>query len=331
MPNIVVYAYYEGNQMYIDNLTYFLDFGYLEDLFYIIVVNGDKISVNIPDKKNIIVINRPNTFYDFGGYIEGINYVLNNNISYEYMFFLNGSCRGPFLPHYYKCNWLEPYINISVEDDAVIVGSTINIYHGKDNFYNNENHKQPHCQTYAFLLKKEFIEKLITDKFFVLSEQMTKWDIICKCEIGMSLYAIKNNFNISCLIPEYRINYLDISKVPINPYALTTTGDIVFNGKLCYNRLLHPYEYIYPKTNRMDMDIINSLTHANYIKYNPTSKNISMIYRNFTNIPIVANSIPNTQSHNNLIQISNNSKKTSNKIKLYNYINNTYIDMTNTI
>jgi len=80
-------------------------------------------------------------------------------------------------------------------------------------------------------------------------------------EIGMSYHVLKNNWNISCLLPEYQnIDYRTLN-VDFNP----TSIDGEMNYKNAYfNRTLHPYEAIFIKTNRnLFNDQIQSISTHN--------------------------------------------------------------------
>jgi len=77
---VCLYAYYEKNEKYKNNLQFFINNGILDDIMYYIIINNFKCSVSIPNKKNIVVIYRENTGYDFGAW----SYCIENYIKTKY-------------------------------------------------------------------------------------------------------------------------------------------------------------------------------------------------------------------------------------------------------
>ena len=122
---VCIYAYYEKNEKYKQNLTYFLNNGgLLEDVDYYFVINGDS-SVIFPEKNNIKIIKRENIGFDFGAW----SHVLNNHIDklYDYYIFINSSVIGPYLNEN-NTNWLDKFMELFNKPDVKMVGSTINIF-----------------------------------------------------------------------------------------------------------------------------------------------------------------------------------------------------------
>jgi len=264
----VIYAYYEKNDDYILNLKYFLKTGIYNECDYYFIVNGD-CSIDFPKKDNIKVDKKENNGYDFGAF----NYILfQNNLiikNYDHFIFMNSSQRGPFIPNYIKIKWYEPFINM-IKDDVKLVGVTINIFskylfeQGKL-LQETTNYKLPfpHIQTYFFAMDKECLKFLIEKEIF---EEKYNYDnfneLIAFKEIMMSKVVLENNWNISCIIPEYQgINYRTI-KEDIN--RTSANNDPLYKN-CCFNRTIHPYEAIFIKMNReISVNEINSLTKYYY-------------------------------------------------------------------
>lgn len=216
MKSCCIYAYYEKNDLYKENFEYFLKNGILDDVDYYIVING-KCSVQIPERKNITVFRRQNEGYDFGAY----SYALKNiHKNYDYYFFLNTSVRGP----YSEKRWIDKFLPL-FKKDVKVVGTTINIFNQKSIFgydlsemYGKKN-VYPHVQSMFFGIDKEYLKYLMDKDFFNESEMIGKdiQYIIVHKEIGLSQLALKNGWNINCILPKYTgIDYRKIEK-DINP------------------------------------------------------------------------------------------------------------------
>jgi hypothetical protein len=250
---LVIYCYFEKNNDYQNNLVYFLDYGLEESNDYIFVING-LCTLKIPKKNNIKVLHRNNIGYDFSAYGEALKSI--NIQQYKYFFFINTSVRGPFLPDYVKMSWTIPFKNL-LKNDVKLVGTTINLaedflssnsnkhYYGKKKYYT-------HVQSQMFATDLECLKLLISKGIFDLFTENNFLKIIILREIGMSYHVLNNNWNISCVLPEYQnIDYRTLN-VDFNPTSIK--GEMNYKDSY-FNRTLHPYEAIFIKTNR---DLFNN-------------------------------------------------------------------------
>jgi hypothetical protein len=250
---LIIYSYFEKNDDYKNNLVYFLNYGLEECNDYIFVINGN-CTLKIPEQNNIKVIYRDNIGYDFSAYGEALK---TNDIElYKYFFFINTSVRGPFLPDYVIMSWTVPFKKL-LKDDVKLVGTTINLTedflssNGHEVFYGKKKY-YIHIQSQMFATDLECLKLLISKGIFDLFTENNFLKIIILREIGMSQHVLNNNWNISCILPEYQnIDYRTLN-VDFNPTSIK--GEM--NYKDCYfNRTLHPYEAIFIKTNR---DLFNN-------------------------------------------------------------------------
>jgi hypothetical protein len=243
-----LYAYYEKDNKYKENFEFFLENGIYDEIDYYIIING-QCSVNIPNKKNIIIFNRENKGYDFGAWSYGL---ANITKEYDYYTFLNTSVKGPYL--YNKCEkWYEPFIRL-FNKDVKIVGTTINIYTGNHcgdvdliKYFNKEK-PFTHVQSMFFIIDKEYLDYLNSLDFFNENKlnNITKFDyIIGNYEIGLSQHALIKGWNINCILQPYKNQ--DYRTV-IND-LLIDGGDIYFMGKY-FGKTIDPYDVIFFKTNR---------------------------------------------------------------------------------
>lgn len=252
MPICVLYAYFEKNQQYKDNLLYFLQHGLIKDVDYVIIVNGE-CTVEIP--KSIKVIQRPNTGFDFGAWWTGIKSLCQE---YHYYYFINSSMRGPFYPQYYHGTWTEIYGEL-FRPDVPLVGTTINVLSGTDDTMNHvrvqikKRSVYAHIQSCFFGLTNSGLKFLIANNFFE-PEETSFIECVANKEILMSQLFLNAGFNISCLLPLYRyIDYRLLDK-PI----VTGCTDHWFANSY-FGSTLHPYETIFYKINRVPLP-----THFNF-------------------------------------------------------------------
>ena len=258
---LVLYCYFEKNINYINNLQFFLKLGLYDECDYLFIING-KISIEIPEKDNIKVLYRKNEDYDFGAYNDALETI--NIDKYNYYFFINTSVRGPFIPTYVNIKWYEPFINLLI-NDVKLVGTSINILNKETNesraFYYKTKFEKPytHVQTQMFAMTQECLKFLIFSKLFS-NHDFDNWiEFIAVKEILMSQLVLKNNWNISCIIPEYQnIDYRTL-KNDIN--LLSDYGDPIRSNS-CFGRTVHPYETIFFKINRnLCINEINSISN----------------------------------------------------------------------
>jgi hypothetical protein len=266
----VVYAYYEKKPEYRKNLDFFVKRGiYIDDenVDYYFVVNGHT-DYAFPQKKNVKVFYRENVGFDFAGYNFGIQEIEKTEKFYDYYFFMNTSCRGPFMPEYCKnMKWFVPFIQLFEKDDNIkLVGSTINPLTWSF---------RPHVQSYLFALNEEGLNYVKTCGVFKKQYGSIK-EVVDNQELELSLALLRNGWNISCLIPEYQnINYAqalrdlneggNYSAITLNNktfHCTGTAGDITLPGNKCFGRDIHPYEVIFIKIDRgCSLDQINSITN----------------------------------------------------------------------
>lgn len=250
---VIIYAYFEKNSDYANNLRFFLQTAIRNHLDYIFVVNG-KCTVQLPEQgDNIRVIHRDNVGYDFGAYAAGIAALGDHINDYQYHMFINTSVRGPFVPPYATevvHDWTRPFVDL-IQQDVKLAGCSINITNmeGIDASLRAQGYAPPypHVQSMVFVLAREALQFLVHTEFFDRPPATTYDDAVCYYEIPLSCRILAQGWNIDCLIPEYHgRNYRKLQRNDMQPPLM---GDPTWSGQ-CVGRTIHPYEAIFIKTNR---------------------------------------------------------------------------------
>lgn len=229
------YTYYEKDASYKNNFEYFLKNGILDKVDYYIIING-KSSVTIHSKPNIKVLYRENKGYDFGGYSYAIT-KLNKN--YEYYFFMNTSVCGP----YGVKDWTEPFIKLFNDDDIKVVGTTINIDHIDNKIL------KPHVQSMFFCIPHDYLKYLNRIDFFNEDtiNNYTMMELINNKEVMLSTIALKNNWNINCILDKYK--GLDYRMVDSDINPTSTNGDPYYKNGY-FGKSIKKEDVIFFKNNR---------------------------------------------------------------------------------
>jgi hypothetical protein len=227
-----LYAYYEKNDDYKNNLDFFLNNGILDYVDYYFIINGN-CSINIPEKDNIKIIYKQNTGYDFGAWSHALKKI---NDIYDYYIFINTSVIGPYLEKN-DSDWLQKFLKLFNKNDVKLIGSTINIL-------NPPHHT--HVQSMFFILNREALEFLNSKNFFN-EEEINNYNfnqLIYAKEIGMSQLILKNNWNINCIVPHFRD--LDYRYIIENINEPKEISDVVFKNYF-FGRSLTPEEMVFYK------------------------------------------------------------------------------------
>jgi hypothetical protein len=235
---ICLYAYYEKNDDYKNNLDFFLNNGILDYVDYYFIINGN-CSINIPEKDNIKIIYKQNIGYDFGAWSHALKKI---NDIYDYYIFINTSVIGPYLEKN-DSDWLQKFLKLFNTNDVKLIGSTINILNPPN---------QTHVQSMFFILNREALEFLNSKNFFY-EEEINNYNfdqLIFDKEIGMSQLILKNNWNINCIVPHFRdLDYRYITENINEPKEIT---DVVYKYYF-FGRSLTPEEMVFYKKKRFNL------------------------------------------------------------------------------
>lgn len=252
--SLVIFHFFEKDATYVANLAHFLLFGYSRDTDYVIVVAGEH-TVQLPSRQNIRYIHTENGNSDYGGYCSVMESLGGEVLNYDFIYFVNSSVRGPFLPSYIGKDW-KTIFSERLTGDVGLVGSTINIL-APDSGYTLKYQAKyqgrapySHVQTMAYAMPRRSLAHLLDAGFFSQREVLDKHEVIIEYEVRLSQLILSAGWNISALLPEYRaIDYRE-QHAEINPHAYhVSRGDPNFRFAY-FGRTMHPFEVVFIKTNR---------------------------------------------------------------------------------
>lgn len=265
MKLAVIYHYYELDQMYKDNLIYFVSSIWNENLDLYIVIAGEY-TISLPSKSNITILEVENKNNDYGGYADLINSGLMSTNDYDAYLFVNSSVRGPFVPVYSDTSWSQAFTNRILNGDA-LVGSSINYLPSNSTysapFYpdTKEELDLSHIQTTAYALSKKALNHLIDSGFYSIQDAMPKDKVIREYEIGFTQQIRAAGFTVSHLLSS-SVNQDDVIKHNFS----VDSGDLLNkNGYYC--RTLSPFELMFIKVNRklIDEAELSSISYTNLL------------------------------------------------------------------
>lgn len=247
MSTAVIYHYFEKDEIYRENLIFFLNVAIDKGVDYYIYLSGT-CSVNLPSLPNIEYISIENANYDFGAVTNFSNHHNSNN--YDFYIYINCSVRGPFLPKYTPIQWYEAFTSKLSNTDG-IVGSSINFLPegSRDSKYFSQKLNKPgpftHVQTTSYAISSACFKLLKKIGFFNLEQKLNHLDIILRYEITLSRLLIENGFHISSILPTH--NGFD-KNFNLN-YPNTLRQGNPLRKSAFYGRTISPYESIFIKTN----------------------------------------------------------------------------------
>ena len=248
-----LYSYYEKDEMYKNNVLYFMNNAILPTVDYFIIINGNEtIDFSKYKKENIQFIYRENKGFDFGAYAHALSSNVKNK--YDYYFFINTSVIGPCFKDETHREWTNYFIELFTDDNIKVVGTSINttclpsfMHHWRD-LYGNKN-VFSHIQSMFFCIKQDYLDHLNSIDFFntAIINKLQIYEIVIQKEVGLSQIAINNGWNINAILSKY--NGLDYRNIHENINTCSNNGDPYFTGTY-FNESIDKYEVIFFKNNR---------------------------------------------------------------------------------
>ncbi len=204
MKTVISYAYFETLRSAF-NLDFFAKAGIFDhpDYLFIIVINGQKCSVELPTYTNCIIINRENEGFDFGAHTESLNYLANlhncpiEEIPYDNFVFLNCSVMGPFMPTYVKGLLWPDIFTSRLTDKIKLVGTSIVCFSLEHRYGAG-----PYVEGFCFSLDKVGLCSVLKNKP-VFTSHKSKDEAIYIGEYGLTEAILQDGHSIDCLLYKY--------------------------------------------------------------------------------------------------------------------------------
>lgn len=251
--NIVfIYAYYEKNKLYKDNLEYFLKNAILDNIDYYFIINGNN-TINFPIANNIKVIHRENKGFDFGAYSYAIKKILKKE--YDYYIFSNATVKGPYLNNNNK-NWFDTFLELFIKN-VKLVGTSICFtnYIKAIKKFNVESIY--YVQSMFFIINRDLFNYLNKNNFFndeeLLNKEVILENIVINKEIKLSYLTYLSGGNINCYLSKYR--NLDFRNIKNDINNSSFNGDPYFPNRY-FCETIKPYDVIFYKNKRMIEDVV---------------------------------------------------------------------------
>ncbi|CAH1777920.1 unnamed protein product, partial [Owenia fusiformis] len=263
---LVLFAYFESPERKV-NLQFFLDFAIKNDtkntdIDYVIIANGFTCTADIPTQDNVHLIKRENTGFDACAWKQGLEKMKKEKGEnwYKYVFFMNSSVRGPFLPTYVADQDWTSLFTKHLSEDIKLVGTSIYCPH-------------PRYPTFKLHLQSMFLLTDLTGLRIV--EPMLqcgytqKKVVIINYETKLSDAFIKAGYNIASMLKRWEgHDFRDeetTRKMCKHDITATNTGDPYHQNNYYSKVNISPFEVIFFKTNRgVNNDILNAYTQMMY-------------------------------------------------------------------
>lgn len=251
---VICYAYYNSPSSNY-NLDFFIkkEVCYRNNIDYILVINGFDCPVSLPNIENLKIIRRENSGYDFGCHSVALDYIKEQNKTYDYFIFMNSSVIGPIIPGYIKDTHWSTYFTDKINDKVKLVGTTICcLPHSDAGGYG------PKVEGFCFVTDNKGLE-IIMDKKTVFKIHENKYSAIVDGEYGLSNCILNSGYSIDCMISKYRgIDWSDRSNWNMNSHLHPSRKNTFFGNSLI------PYELIFHKWFWSSDDVNYDTTNVNF-------------------------------------------------------------------
>lgn len=201
MSILVIYAYHENSKQAQENLEFFNRFGLYRqgDVQYCLVINGGLCSVDLSPRWNKKIL-RENEGHDFGAWEEGYR---SYQEEFSYYFFLNNTVIGPFGDRH----WIRTFLSL-LDQETKMAGIGIDCLDPEeaDKWGERDRDDPVHVQSMFWCIDRIGLN-VIEERIFDGKIYEDKFELIIRKEIGASSLLLQAGYNISCILPEYRVDY----------------------------------------------------------------------------------------------------------------------------
>ena len=253
---LVLFAYYEKNPQYRANLLYFLERTVMTDALttdtqtdYVVIVNGPH-TVSFPSLPNLHVIFRENTCLDFGAWGVALSQL---RAEHAYVFFLNGSVRGPFLPLWLTVHWTVPFLAM-LRGQVKLVGLSVNCPDGV-------GRGVPHVMSMAMAMCRDAVDLAVKGGVF---DCAASYELGLRRESDLSALIMENGYNIASMqAAQIGVDFRHMYERSKN---MSTGGVERVDGMLRYvfvddyytYKCMYCYIYYYMFYYKLDMECLHS-------------------------------------------------------------------------
>lgn len=259
---LVLYHYFEKDEIYKENFEYFLRHGILDNVDYLVIVNG-QCTASLVKRDNVKYMGRANVGFDFGGYVDVVSFFTALD-TYDYVFFINSIVRGPFMAGYAAEPWTKPFLDL-MQDGVKLAGASISVLHPGTRLSDVFEKLAPgyrapysHVQTAMFAMDRECLAYLRQRNFFGRGNAPSKIETVFLYEVLMSQLVLERGWNIAGLLPEY--NNIDYRTLEADPNPTSVDGNMWYPNAY-FGRNVHPFETIFFNTKAAyaDFDLMRQL------------------------------------------------------------------------
>jgi len=199
---LVVYAHFEKDAVYKENLEMFLEAGVEErdDVDYLFIIQGESL-VSFPEYRNLRVLKKTNECLDFGAWSYGLSTLDWQSGKYKHFIFINSSVRGPFVPNYVPrfLHWTQLLTHLLREDgDGHAANGPIKLGGMSINCAIS-----PHVQSMLWATDLEALQ-YIASKSEIFTCKKSMPEAILSGEVKLSEKILARGWNIASLLVAYR-------------------------------------------------------------------------------------------------------------------------------
>jgi GR25 family glycosyltransferase involved in LPS biosynthesis len=245
--SLVVYTYFASPSSDY-NLEFYskMAISYQANIDFIIVVNGHKCNVTLPQLPNLKVIYRDNVGFDFGGHKAALDSL--NGKQYDYYFFMNSGVLGPFLDDTRPkgFHWTQIFIQ-KITDKVKLV--SLSIFPSRDHVS---------CEGYFFMTDVIGLNLLLS-KAPVFYDCPTKYDAIGS-ENTLSRCILNNGYTIDCMLNKFNgVNWQDKSNWTLNNCQPPSRKNKYFGESINpFETVFHKWFWDNPTDSMVSYDIVES-------------------------------------------------------------------------
>jgi hypothetical protein len=256
-----VYHYFEVDVEHEENFKFFLNYGILEDVYYVIMLASEP-NFELPILANVEFHRITNEFRDIGGYIKGYKEICKTN-DWDYIFFLNSGVLGPLPLERFavsKEKWTDFFLNLFT-DNIQLVGTSVcalqvsEFPHFKELIEGSPYARfispviATHIQSFFFCLKKEARHSLVELGFFDQHLEENHGQLIVNFEIALSQIILNSNslWTIKSNLSSY--SDLDLKNLESDPNETSYGGDPYYRGRY-FGKTIEPSDAVFFKTTR---------------------------------------------------------------------------------